>query len=89
MDHISISSLLSLLSDLLVILRLVVTIILKYFEQSNFLCTRATRTITNHALIEEYCLRFFSKESFTYSYSKYLIKTRNHITYKYRRFNNY
>ena len=31
---------------------------LKYFGHSNSLCTRVSRAITNHALIDEYRLRF-------------------------------
>jgi len=36
---------------------------LKLLSHSNFLYVRVTRAITNHVLIEEYCLRFFSKKS--------------------------
>ena len=36
----------------------------KYFGYSNTLYARATRVITNHASIREYCLHFFPKESF-------------------------
>ena len=37
---------------------------LQNFGHSNSLCTRATRAITNHALIDEYRLRFFPNEEF-------------------------
>jgi len=37
---------------------------LNLIGHSNMLCMCATRTITNHAPIGEYCLRFFPKESF-------------------------
>ena len=40
---------------------------LKHFGHSNILCTRASRVITNHALIGEYRLRFFPREEFSYS----------------------
>ena len=33
---------------------------LQVFGHSNSLCAHATRAITNHAPIGEYCLRFFS-----------------------------
>ena len=62
---------------------------LKLFRHSNSLYVRATRAITNHALIGEYCLRFFSRELFKYPCSLYLIKSRCHILQEYRRYNNY
>ena len=37
---------------------------LKFFGYSNSLCARASRVIVNHALIREYCLRFFLQEEF-------------------------
>jgi len=86
MNHVST---LSLLSDLLVVFRLVITITFKHFRHSNFLCARVFRTITNHTSIGEYCLRFFPKESSACFYDEYLIEIRNYITYKCRRFNNY
>jgi len=49
---------------------------LKFFDHSNSLCARATRVITNHAPIEEYHLKFFSQEEFSYSCEQYLIKIR-------------
>lgn len=48
----------------------------KLFSYSNLLYTKATRAITNHALIGEYCLRFFPKESFNCSCSLYPIESR-------------
>ena len=62
---------------------------LQHFGHSNTLCTRATRAITNHAPIGEYWLHFFSNEEFSCPYGLYLIKTRWHILYKYKRFNEY
>ena len=47
---------------------------LKYFSLSNSICTCITRLITNHAFIDKYSLRFFSKESFTYLYKVVLLK---------------
>jgi len=35
----------------------------KHFGHSNTLCTRASRMITNHALISKYRLRFFPEKS--------------------------
>ena len=62
---------------------------LSYFGHSNSLCTQASRAITNHALIGEYQLRFFSRESFSYLCGIYPIETRQHILHGCRRFNNY
>ena len=62
---------------------------LKYFGYSNSLCTRASRAITNHALIGEYRLRFFPKEEFSYTCGQYPIKTKCYILYEYKRFNKY
>ena len=62
---------------------------LKYFGHSNLLCVRATRAIVNHALIDEYCLRFFPQEEFKCLYGLYSIKSRCHILYKCRKYNNY
>ena len=47
------------------------------------------RAIINHALIGEYCLRFFSKEDFSCPYSSYPIETRHHILHNCKRFKNY
>ena len=65
------------------------SILLQYFGHSNMLCTRATRAITNHALIGEYCLQFFPNEEFSCLCGLYSIKTRQHILYEYRKFNKY
>jgi len=62
---------------------------LQFFGHSNTLCTRATRAITNHALIGEYCLRFFPNEEFPCPYGLYSIEMRWHILHKCRRFNEY
>ena len=62
---------------------------IKYFRHSNFLCIQATRTIVNYAPIEEYYLCFSSNKDFSCPYRNYLIKSRCHILYNYRRFNNY
>jgi len=62
---------------------------LKYFGHSNSLYARATRAIVNHAFIGKYCLCFFPKENFSCLYRNYPIKTRYHILYEYKRFNNY
>jgi len=62
---------------------------IKHFSHSSLLCARATYTITNHALIGEYYLRFFLREEFSCLYRSYFIKSRYHILYKYRRFNKY
>ena len=44
---------------------------IKHFGHSNLLCARVTRAITNHALIDEYCLRFFPNEYFSCSCRSY------------------
>jgi len=62
---------------------------LQFFSHSNTLCTRATRAITNHALIEEFRLRFFSYEDFSCLCGLYPIESRRYILYKCRRFNKY
>jgi len=62
---------------------------LQHFGHSNLLCTRATRAIINHAPIGEYRLRFFPKENFSCPCGLYPIKSRRHILYDCRRFNNY
>jgi len=62
---------------------------LNLIGHSNMLCMCAIRTITNHALIGEYHLRFFLKESFTCPCRKYPIKTWNHILNSCKQFRNY
>ena len=62
---------------------------LKYFGHSNFLCTRTTRTIFNHASIGEYRLRFFCQENISCLCNDYPIETRWHILHECRRFNKY
>ena len=62
---------------------------LKYFEHSNSLCARATRAIVNHASIGEYQMRFFSHEEFKCPCGEYSIKTRCHILYDCKRYNEY
>jgi len=62
---------------------------LKSIGHSNFLYMRATRVIMNHAPIEEYCLRFFLKESFCCPYAYYPIESRCHMIHECRRYNNY
>ena len=48
---------------------------LQNFGHSNLLCTRATRVITNHALIGEYRLRFFPSKEFSYPCGQYPIES--------------
>ena len=62
---------------------------LKYFGHSNFLCMRATRAIVKHASIGEYRLRFFPREDFKCLCGNYPIKTRHHILYNCKRYNEY
>jgi len=62
---------------------------IKQFSHSNSLCTRATRALTNHTPIGEYCLRFFLKENFSCLYRIYPIETRCHIFYECWRYNKY
>ena len=62
---------------------------LKFFGHSNSLCTKASRAITNYALISEYRLRFFPREEFSYPCGLYPIVTRRYILHEYRRFNGY
>jgi len=62
---------------------------LKFFDHSNSLCIRALRAITNHAPISEYRLRFFPREDFSCPCGIYSIKSRCHILYECKRFNNY
>ena len=49
---------------------------LQFFGYSNSLCARATRAITNHAPIGEYCLKFFLNKDFSCLYGLYPIETR-------------
>jgi len=49
---------------------------LQFIGHSNMLCMRATRTITNHAPIGEYCLCFFPREEFSCPCGLYPIETR-------------
>ena len=62
---------------------------LQSFGHSNSLCAQATRAITNHALIGEYCLRFFPNEDFKCPCGSYPIETRRHILHKCTRHNGY
>ena len=62
---------------------------IKHFGFSNLLYAYTTRAITNHALIGEYCLRFFYREEFKCSCRFYSIKLKYHILYEYRWFNKY
>ena len=62
---------------------------LQFFGHSNMLCARATRAITNHALIGEYCFHFFPKEEFSCPCGLYSIEIRWHILHECRRFNEY
>jgi len=55
---------------------------LKTFGHSNSLYTCATKAITNHALIGEYRLRFFSREEFKCLYSLYPIELRCHMLWQ-------
>ena len=48
-----------------------------------------TRVITNYAFINKYKLKFFLKEFFSYLCDKYLIKFRNYILGKYKRYRYY
>ena len=47
---------------------------LQVFGHSNLLCVHASRAITNHTLIGEYRLRFFSREEFKCPCGLYSIK---------------
>jgi len=62
---------------------------LKYFVYSNLLYARATRAIINYVPIDKYWLRFFSHEDFKCLCKTYPIKTRHHILYECKRYNNY
>ena len=62
---------------------------LKNFGLSNSICVQITRSITNHAPIDEYRLRFFLQESIACPYRNYLIKTKRHILFKCPRYSKY
>jgi len=62
---------------------------LKYFSHSNLLYVRVTKAIVNYTLIGKYHLRFFLWENFVFSCSIYLIKTKRHILYNGKKYNNY
>jgi len=49
---------------------------LQNFGHSKLLCSRATRAITNHALIGEYRLRFFPRKEFSCLCGQYPIESR-------------
>ena len=49
---------------------------LEHFSFSNLLCAWTTQAITNHILIGEYCLKFFTREEFKYLCRSYPIKSR-------------
>jgi len=62
---------------------------LQSFSHSNLLCAQATRAITNHAPIGEYCLRFLPNMDFLCPCNNYPIESRRHILYECKRFNGY
>jgi len=62
---------------------------LQVFSHSNLLCAHATRAITNHAPIGEYCLRFVPNKDFKCPCSNYSIESRRHILHECMRFNRY
>jgi len=62
---------------------------LQVFGHSNLLCAHATRAITNHAPIGEYCLRFVPNEDFKCPCGNYPIESRRHILHECTRFNGY
>jgi len=62
---------------------------LQLFGHSNSLCTHATRAITNHAPIGEYCLQFFPNEEFKCPCGNYPIETRRHILHECTHHNRY
>ena len=61
----------------------------QYFGHFNSFCAKAMRIIINYTPIGEYRLRFFPWEDFNCLCSNYPIKTRCHILYKYKRYNEY
>ena len=62
---------------------------LKIFGHSNSLCACATRAIINHALIDEYRLRFFPRKEFKYLCGVYPIESKYYILHECGRFNSY
>ena len=62
---------------------------LQAFGFLNSLCAQATRAIINHALIEEYCLRFFPNKDFSCLCGNFPIESRRHILYDCKRHNGY
>jgi len=62
---------------------------LQAFGYSNLLCTRATRAVTNYALIGEYYLRFFPNEDFSCLCGNFPIESRRHVLYDCKRHNEY
>jgi len=62
---------------------------LQAFSYLNSLCPHTTRTITNHAPIGEYRLRFFPNMDFACPCNNYPIESRRHILHDCRRFNGY
>ena len=62
---------------------------LQSFGHSNSLCARATRVITNHVPIGEYCLRFLPNMDFLCPCNNYPIESRRHILHECNRFNGY
>jgi len=60
---------------------------MKLCSTSNSLCACIARMITNHALIGEYRLRFFPKESIACLCSEYPIEMRRHILFECSRYN--
>ena len=60
---------------------------LKFFSHFNSLYAKASREITNHALMGEYRLRFFLREKFKYLCRSYPIELRQYIFHEYKRFN--
>ena len=62
---------------------------LMYSGHSDLLCAKASRAIVNYTPISEYCLRFFPRKDFACFYTLYPIKTRRHILYRCKRYNNY
>jgi len=62
---------------------------LQNFGYSNSFYARTSKAITNHAPIGKYKLRFFPNEEFRCPCRQYPIKSRCHILYKCKRFNEY
>ena len=59
------------------------------FGHLNSVCVHMSRTITNHAPIGEYRLRFFPREDFKCPCSVYPIESRRNILHDYSKFNGY